>query len=115
MTRLEEIKKKDVVWLRVRELRKDWDWLINRVGELERDLDVLRVKYRVTKEQREEFLYEDIPRLEEDNQRHKQALENLRKHAMTYSPEREEDGSIIEDHTMRLIYEETTQALEESE
>jgi len=47
----------------------------------------------------------------EQNQRYKQALESLRKHAMTYSPEREDDGSIIEDHTMRFIYEETTQAL----
>lgn len=78
MTRLEEIKE-HTAWtvdngVVPRLDDSDLAWLIGRVEKLEKDLDVLRVKYRVTKEQREEILYEDMPKLESENHRLKQAL-----------------------------------------
>jgi len=83
-----------------------FDWLIQQAERVEELVEHVKALESSLNQETSHNRY-----LHKKNRRYKQALENLRKHAMTYSPEREDDGSIIEDHTMRFIYEETTQAL----
>lgn len=74
-----------------------------RVKELEEELDETKEKFW--------HLNDGNKKLDEQNRRYKQALEELRNYAMNLPVDREEDGSPVEDDLSRAVYEITTQAL----
>lgn len=81
-------------------IEREIDWLIEQAERAQELEKTNKKNYWIASD----FKYENL-KLEQENKRLHEALEELRNRAMNVSPEREDDGSIIEDSESRFLYE----------